>query len=127
MNGYFKTSYQNFCKNTELEFYDNCILKKVSNISEFIRNDNSTYYYDRKDLIDNAYGMLYEDSSKQWIILIDENQNPADFFATLIHEYVHLCDYKKLTGNTAIIYLFGNYKTIMFFVLDRISSNLFVK
>ena len=41
--------------------------------------------------------MLYEDSSKQWIILIDENQNPADFFATLIHEYVHLCDYKKLT------------------------------
>ena len=88
---------KNFCKKYELEFYDNCILKKVSNISEFIRNDNSTYYYDRKDLIDNAYGMLYEDSSKQWIILIDENQNPADFFATLIHEYVHLYDYKKLT------------------------------
>ena len=88
---------KNFCKKYELVFYDNCILKKVSNISEFIRNDNSTYYYDRKDLIDNAYGMLYEDSSKQWIILIDENQNPADFFATLIHEYVHLCDYKKLT------------------------------
>lgn len=86
------------CEKYELEFYENFILEVVTDISEYIRNDDSEYYYDRKEQIDCAFGMLYEDSSERLIILI-KVQDEVNFLSTLLHEYVHLCDYQKLSKN----------------------------
>ena len=64
------------------------LCKMLSDISEYIRNDDSEYYYNKKEQIDRAIGMLYEDSNKQWIILVKE-QDSVNFLLTLLHEYVH--------------------------------------
>ena len=85
-----------FCEKYELEFYENVMLEVVTDISEYIRSDDLEYYYDRKEQIDHAIGMLYEDSNERWIVLV-KVQDEVDFLSTLIHEYVHLCDYKKLS------------------------------
>ena len=84
------------CEKYELEFYESFILEVVTDISEYIRNDDPEYYYDRKEQIDYAFGILYEDSNKRLIILVKE-QDKVNFLSTLLHEYVHLCDYKKLS------------------------------
>lgn len=85
-----------FCEKYKLEFYECFMLEVVTDISEYIRNDDSEYYYNKKEQIDRAIGMLYEDSNKQWIILVKE-QDSVNFLLTLLHEYVHLCDYKSLS------------------------------
>lgn len=85
-----------FCEKNELEFYESFMLEVVTDISEYIRSDDSEYYYDRKEQIDHAFGMLYEDSNKRWIILV-KVQDTVNFLSTLLHEYVHLCDYKKFS------------------------------
>jgi len=85
-----------FCEKYELEFYESFMLVVVTDISEYIRSDDSEYYYERKEQIDCAFGMLYEDSNERLIILVKE-QDVVNFLSTLIHEYVHLCDYKRLS------------------------------
>ncbi len=85
-----------FCEKYKLEFYECFMLEVVTDISEYIRNDDSEYYYNKKEQIDRAIGMLYEDSNKQWIILVKE-QDSINFLLTLLHEYVHLYDYKSLS------------------------------
>ena len=85
-----------FCEKYELEFYENFMLEVVSDISEYILRDDSKYYYDRKERIDCAFGMLYEDSNERLILLV-KIQDEVNFLLTLLHEYVHLCDYKKLS------------------------------
>lgn len=84
-----------FCDKYELEFYESFMLEVVTDISEYIRSDDSEYYYDRKEQIDHTLGMLYEDSNERLIILV-KVQDAVNFLSTLLHEYVHLCDYKKL-------------------------------
>ena len=85
-----------FCEKYELEFYENFLLEIVTDISEYIRSDDSEYYYNRKEQIDCALGILYEDSNERLIILV-KVQDTINFLSTLLHEYVHLCDYKKLS------------------------------
>lgn len=85
-----------FCEKYELEFYESFMLEVVTDISEYIRSDDSEYYYDRKEQIDCASGMLYEDSNERLIILV-KVQDEVKFLSTLLHEYVHLYDYKKLS------------------------------
>lgn len=87
---------KSFCEKYEFKFDENLVLKVVPDVADYIRNDDLSYYLDRKCLIDNALGMLYEDSNNQWIILIKE-QDMVNFYSTIIHEYVHWCDYKKLS------------------------------
>lgn len=85
-----------FCDKYCLDFYENLRIEIIADISEYIQRDDLKYYYDRKEQIDNAIGMLYEDSNEQWIVLI-KNQDEVNFLSTLIHEYVHFCDYKRLS------------------------------
>lgn len=85
-----------FCEKYEFEFYESFMLEVVTDISEYIRNDDLEYYYDKKEQIDCAFGMLYEDSNERLIILV-KVQDTINFLCTLLHEYVHLCDYKKLS------------------------------
>lgn len=87
-----------FCAEYELDFHECFRLEVVDDISEYIRKDDVEYYHDRKEQIECAYGMLYEDSSGQLIIL-EKVQDEVNFLATLLHEYVHLCDYTELSKN----------------------------
>lgn len=95
---------KNFCEKYNLEFYDNFKLKVINDISKYIQGDDFEYYHDRQNIIDKAFGMLYEDSNKRWVILIKE-QDLINLFATLIHEYVHLCDYKMLSKVKTVLTL----------------------
>lgn len=85
-----------FCDDYELDFCESFRIEVVTDISEYIRSDDLEYYYGRKEQIDHAYGMLYEDSNERLIILV-KVQDVVNFLSTVIHEYVHLCDYRKLS------------------------------
>lgn len=85
-----------FCKKYELDFYENFQIQIIDNISEYIKNDDSVYYHNSQNQIKNIFGLLYEDSNKQWIILVKE-QDYVNFLSSLLHEYVHFCDYKKFS------------------------------
>lgn len=87
---------KSFCKKYGFKFDENLVLKVVSDIADYIRNDDLEYYLHRECEIDNAFGMLYEDSNNRWIILIKE-QDLVNFYSTIIHEYVHWCDYRSLS------------------------------
>lgn len=95
MEEILKEIIKNFAEKNKLEYVDNFEMKFVTDISEYIRNDDLKYYQQRKESIDDALGMLYEDLNGQLIILV-KKQDVVNCFATVIHEYVHLCDYNKL-------------------------------
>lgn len=84
-----------FCEQFKLELYEDEIeLLIVDDIPEYVRNNDEKYYMERKASIEMAKGMLYEDLNGKWILLIHK-QDCVNFLATVVHEYVHFCDYKK--------------------------------
>ncbi|MDY5576151.1 MAG: hypothetical protein SPF70_01535 [Lachnospiraceae bacterium] len=83
-----------FCIKFGIELYEDYMLKVVENISEYVKNDDEEYYCYRKEQIDNAFGLFYEDSKGRLLILVKE-QDFVNTIFSLIHEYVHFCDYKK--------------------------------
>lgn len=87
---------KSFCEKCELKLYDSFWIEVVTDILEYIRSDDLEYYYNHKEQIDQVFGLLYEDSKGRWIVLV-KKQDPVNFLLTLLHEYVHLCDYKKLS------------------------------
>lgn len=84
-----------FCDKYELEYHENYMLKIINNIPEYMLINDSEYYYEIKEQIDNVSGLFYVDPNNQLIILV-KKQGEVDLFATILHEYVHLCDYKNL-------------------------------
>lgn len=100
-----------FCKKYELDYYENFQIQVIDSISEYIKNDDSEYFHNIQDQIKNIYGLLYEDSNKQWLMLVKE-QDYVNFLSSLLHEYVHFCDYKKFSefrDNISLRYLQKDY------------------
>ena len=85
-----------FSEEYKLELYDNYQIE-VTDISEYVKGDDTEYYYKRKEIIDQAMGLLYENSNGNIVILV-RKQDCVNFISSLIHEYVHLCDYNKLSN-----------------------------
>jgi len=85
-----------FSEEYKLELYDNYQIE-VTDISEYVKGDDTEYYYKRKEIIDQAMGLLYENSNGNIVILV-RKQDCVNFILSLIHEYVHLCDYNKLSN-----------------------------
>lgn len=85
-----------FSEEYKLELYDNYQIE-VTDISEHVKGDDTEYYYKRKEIIDQAMGLLYENSNGNIVILV-RKQDCVNFISSLIHEYVHLCDYNKLSN-----------------------------
>ena len=85
-----------FCEKYKLELYDNYEID-VTDISEYVNSDDTEYYYKRKESIDQAMGLLYENSNGNIVVLV-RKQDCVNFISSLIHEYVHLCDYNKLSN-----------------------------
>lgn len=84
------------CEKYKLELYDNYEIN-VTDISEYVKSDDTKYYFERKEFIDQAMGLLYENSNGNIVILV-RKQDCVNFISSLIHEYVHLCDYNKLSN-----------------------------
>ena len=85
-----------FCEKCKLELYDNYEIN-VTDISEYVKSDDTEYYFERKEFIDQAMGLLYENSNGNIVVLV-RKQDCVNFISSLIHEYVHLCDYNKLSN-----------------------------
>lgn len=85
-----------FCDEYGFEYIENLKVEVVDNISLYIQNDDYKYYSDRKKQIDSALGILYEDSKGQLTILV-QKQDLVNLVSTLVHEYVHVCDYRRLS------------------------------
>lgn len=97
MNNDLKNLLKEFCDKYSLEYYNDVLLIVVEDISEYVRKDDLQYYSDKKEALNDIYGLLYEDSSGNWNILL-KDQDKVNFYMTLIHEYVHFGDYKKLSN-----------------------------
>ena len=85
-----------FCEEYKLELYDNYQIE-VTDISAYVKGDDTEYYFERKEFIDQAMGLLYENSNGNIVVLV-RKQDCVNFISSLIHEYVHLCDYNKLSN-----------------------------
>lgn len=85
-----------FCEDYGFEYFEKLKIETMDDISAYVRDDDYKYYLDRKKQIDCANGLFYVNAKGQLMILI-KNQDEVNMLSTLIHEYVHVCDYKKLS------------------------------
>ena len=78
LNGGFKRDYKEVFEEYKLELYDNYQIE-VTDISEYVKGDDTEYYYKRKEIIDQAMGLLYENSNGNIVVLV-RKQDCVNFF-----------------------------------------------
>ena len=82
-------------------FKPECCFKKPfklvieNNVLDYMKNDDEEYYKREEEWTAGAYGMLYENSKGEDVLIISKNQDLVNLKVTTIHEFVHLCDYRK--------------------------------
>lgn len=85
------------CISLDIPLFPNVNVMLVDSISEFVIEDDSNYYSERKDSIDKAYGLFYTQTDGSNIILL-KNTDSVNLISTLIHEYVHFVDFTNLSA-----------------------------
>ena len=79
-----------FCEEYKLELYDNYQIE-VTDISAYVKGDDTEYYFERKEFIDQAMGLLYENSNGNIVVLV-RKQDCVNFISSLI--YVIIISYQ---------------------------------
>ena len=90
-----------FCEMFKFEYLDGEFeLVTTDDIAEYVKRDDEEYYEGSKRQLIGADGALYENSEGKTLLLIKEDLQTLRKADIVVHEYVHLHDYKKCVEKT---------------------------